>query len=75
MGARRNAVAYQGQLSSYLAQPYVYRATLYFETLIEMIKDSRVYITGSELDELRTTVELQDSQLGGNVFTPEDETE
>lgn len=75
MGARRNAVAYQGQLSSYLAQPYVYRATLYFETLIEMIKDSRVYITGSELEELRTTVDLEDSQLGGNVFTPEDEME
>lgn len=75
MGARRSAAAYEGQLSTYLAQPYVYRATLYFETLTEMIKDARLYITSSDVDELRTTIELQDSQLGGSVFKAEDETE
>jgi modulator of FtsH protease HflK len=50
MGARTRAQRYQGQLASYEAAPEVYIASLWFDTLKELMSTARVYITGGDLD-------------------------
>jgi len=49
MGARTRAQRYQGQLASYQAAPEVYVASLWFDTLKELMSNARVYITGGDL--------------------------
>ncbi len=50
MGARTRAQRYQGQLASYEAAPEVYIASLWFDTLKELMSSARVYITGGGIE-------------------------
>ena len=44
---------------------------MYFEALIEAMRESRVYLTPGELESLKVRLELQDKKAGTTVFDAE----
>ena len=50
MGARGRAARFQGQIVAYEAQPQVYRASVYFDSLAKMFDGSRLFVTSDLLD-------------------------
>ncbi len=71
MGDRGRAARYEGQLALYTASPMLYRTNLYFAALKAAMQDSRVYITSEEIPNLRIDWDLQDKNLGVDVFDPQ----
>jgi len=71
MGSRGRAARYQGQLALYNAAPELYRSGQYFEALRTAMLHSRVYITSDQIPELRTDLDLQDKDLGVDIFKKE----
>ncbi|MEX0876574.1 MAG: SPFH domain-containing protein [Phycisphaerales bacterium] len=71
MSERGQASLLQGQQEAYLAAPELYRSNMYFNALLEAMRESRVYLTPADLESLRIRLELQDRQAGTNVFDPE----
>ncbi len=71
MSERGRASLLQGQQEAYLASPALYRSNMYFEALLEAMKESRVYLTPADLGSLKVRLELQDKQTGTDVFDPE----
>ncbi len=59
MGARGRAARFQGQVIAYEAQPDVYRASVYFDSLSKMFDGSRLFIT-SELLDVTARMNLED---------------
>ncbi|MDI1290605.1 MAG: SPFH domain-containing protein, partial [bacterium] len=70
MGDRGRAARYEGQLALYNAAPMLYRTNLYFAALKGAMKGSRVYVTSDEVPDLRIDFDLQDKNLGVDVFEP-----
>ncbi|MGV6814753.1 MAG: SPFH domain-containing protein [Phycisphaerales bacterium] len=71
MSERGQASLLQGQQEAYLASPALYRSNMYFQALREAMKSSRVYLTPADLESLRVRLELQDKQVGTDVFDAE----
>jgi regulator of protease activity HflC (stomatin/prohibitin superfamily) len=71
MGERGRAALFQGQLTGYRAAPALYRSKLYFDALAEAMRDSRVFLTGEKLTDLRIILELQTRDTAIDVFDPE----
>ncbi|MBL4697261.1 MAG: hypothetical protein JKX70_00360 [Phycisphaerales bacterium] len=71
MSERGQASLLQGQQEAYLASPALYRSNMYFSALLDAMKSSRVYLTPSDLESLRVRLELQDKQVGTEVFDAE----
>ncbi|HIB63881.1 MAG TPA: hypothetical protein EYO33_01865 [Phycisphaerales bacterium] len=71
MSERGLASLLQGQQEAYLAAPELYRSNMYFEALIEAMRESRVYLTPGELESLKVRLELQDKKAGTTVFDAE----
>jgi regulator of protease activity HflC (stomatin/prohibitin superfamily) len=72
MGSRGQASRYQGQLALYAANPSLYRAERYFESMKAAMKDARVYITSEDIPNLRLDVDLKDVYLGIDPFKPKE---
>ena len=63
MGQRARALRYQGQVKAYQAAPRAYVTRLYIDTLVESLRDARVWITPFEnpsvqLDQIETNVDI-----------------
>ncbi len=71
MSERGRASLLQGQQEAYLAAPELYRSDLYFSALLDAMKASRVYLTPADLESLSIRFELQDKQVGTDVFDAE----
>lgn len=71
MSERGLASLLQGQQEAYLAAPDLYRSNMYFEALLEAMRESRVYLTPGELESLKVRLELQDKKAGTTVFDAE----
>ncbi len=71
MSERGRASLLQGQQEAYLASPELYRSNMYFGALLEAMKESRVYLTPGDLGSLKVRLELQDKQVGTDVFDAE----
>ncbi len=71
MSERGQASLLQGQQEAYLAAPELYRSDQYFNALLEAMRESRVYLTPAEIDDLLVRMELQDKQAGTDVFDAE----
>ena len=71
MSERGLASMLQGQQQAYLAAPELYRSNMYFEALLEAMRESRVYLTPGELESLKVRLELQDKKAGTTVFDAE----
>jgi len=71
MGERGRAALFQGQVSSYRAAPAVYLASKYFDALLDTMLESRVYLTGENLEDLRVILELQTRDTSLELFDPE----
>ncbi len=67
MGQRARAARYAGQLAAYRAGPDVFKASVYFDTLREVMKDLRVYIVAHEIPvEIRSN--LEDAESSSNAL-------
>jgi len=71
MSERGRASLLQGQQEAYLASPSLYRSGMYFQALLDAMRDSRVYLTPADLESLKVRLELQDKQVGTDVFDAE----
>lgn len=71
MSERGRASLLQGQQEAYLASPELYRSNMYFSALLDAMKESRVYLTPADLESLKVRLELQDKQVGTDVFDAE----
>lgn len=71
MGERGLAARYEGQLASYHAAPFLYRATQYFEALKGAMAGARVFITSDKVPDLRIEWDLKDQETATNVFNPD----
>jgi len=71
MSERGRASLLQGQQEAYLSSPALYRSNMYFDALLEAMKDSRVYMTPADLRSLKVRLELQDTKVGTDVFDAE----
>jgi regulator of protease activity HflC (stomatin/prohibitin superfamily) len=72
MGSRGQASRYQGQLAMYTANPTLYRAERYFESMKAAMKDARVYITSDDINNLRVDSDLKDAFYGADPFKPKE---
>lgn len=70
MGAKGRAIQYGGLLSAYNAAPSLFRASMYFDSLREAMRESRIYITSGNVANQWFTVELQDRTSGIDLFAP-----
>ncbi len=70
MGDRGRASRYEGQLALFNASPLLYQSNLYFESLLGAMRGARVYVTSEEVPDLRIDFDLQDKNLGVDVFDP-----
>jgi len=68
---RGRAEAYAGRLSAYQANPRLYLATAYFQTLTDVLKDARLYIVDDSVADLRMTIDLKDVGSSTDVFSAE----
>lgn len=68
MGERGRAALFLGQLSAYRAAPGLYKAKQYFSALLDAMRDSRVFLTGELLSDLRINLELQTRDTSLEVF-------
>lgn len=68
MGERARAASYQGQMAGYDAFPMLYRTNLYFESLAETMKQSRVFVLQSDPRNVRVTYDLQDIETSASLF-------
>jgi len=71
MSERGQASLLQGQQEAYLASPALYRSNMYFSALLRAMESSRVYLTPADLESLKVRLELQDQQVGTDVFDAE----
>jgi len=71
MGDRGRAARYEGQLALYTASPLLYRTNLYFDAMKSAMRGSRLYVTSEEIPDLRIDWDLQDKNLGVDVFDPQ----
>jgi membrane protease subunit HflK len=66
MAARGRVEAYDGQLAAYAANPKLYRADLYFQTLRDLWREARVVITPVDP---WITLDLKDVSTGANILS------
>jgi len=68
MSQRGQAMAYEGRLAAFRANPTLYKATLYLNMLKEELVDARLYLVPDEKN-VRVRVNAEDQGSGGNVFS------
>ncbi len=69
MGERAKATLFEGQVAAYEAAPDLYQSRLYFEAMLEAMRDARVFINGVPGAKVR--IDLNDRQSGIDVFGDE----
>jgi regulator of protease activity HflC (stomatin/prohibitin superfamily) len=67
MRRRGEAAAYNGRLAAYRANPTLYKANLYFQTLTDIMKDSRLYLFNDSIPPT-LVYDFKDIGTGSNVF-------
>jgi membrane protease subunit HflK len=68
MSARGAALQYEGQVAMYNAAPDLYRYSIYFESLRDIMKDARVYITSDSVPNSRIDFDLKSRDSVTDVF-------
>jgi regulator of protease activity HflC (stomatin/prohibitin superfamily) len=71
MSERGKAALYQGQLASFEAAPALYMTSAYFDALLAVMRDSRVYLTGERITQLNVNLNLEDRETNLELFDPE----
>lgn len=68
MSERGQAALLRGQVAAYEASPELFRASMYFDALLAVMAESRVYVTPESLESLHIRLELQDRAAGRDVL-------
>ena len=70
MSERGRAALLRGQDTAYRASPALFRSKRYFEAMLGSMEQARVYLTPADLPGLNVRLELQDNDVGTDVFDP-----
>lgn len=70
MSERGRAALLRGQDAAYRAAPELFESKRYFEALLGVMRNARVYMTPGDLPNLNVRLELQDNDVGTDVFDP-----
>lgn len=74
MSQRGRAERYGGQLASYHASPELFKAKLYFQTVRELMGQTRVYIVADDVPvEMRTNLEDAETSTNAILSRPQEE--
>jgi regulator of protease activity HflC (stomatin/prohibitin superfamily) len=73
MDARGRATRYAGRLAMFEASPEVYAAREYFSSLRTVMDGARVVVVGAGDSAMRHLINLEDKDLGTDVFRPKEE--
>jgi regulator of protease activity HflC (stomatin/prohibitin superfamily) len=68
MGDRGRAERYAGQLAAFRASPAVYAAGQYFQTLLKIMGQARVYITADSSVPVEIRMNLEDAESSTGLF-------
>ncbi|MCC5618902.1 MULTISPECIES: SPFH domain-containing protein [unclassified Nostoc] len=68
MTQRGQAMAYEGRLAAFRANPSLYKATLYLAMLRDELAHARVYLVPDGAD-VRVRINAEDQGSGGNIFS------
>lgn len=68
MAARGAALRYNGQRALFDAAPDLYRVSHYYDALAAAMQNSRVYIASDNMADMRFDLNLEDKDLGVDVF-------
>lgn len=68
MSERGRSALLRGQNTAFEAAPDLFRTKRYFEALADVMKNARVYLTPDDLGALHVRFELQDNEIGTDVF-------
>lgn len=72
MGTLATATLHNGQVESYQASPLLFRTGMYFDSLLQLMRGSRVFIVGGDAANLWQQFDFQDSQRASDIFTAEE---
>jgi hypothetical protein len=64
LGMRERALRYQGQVSSFVANPTLFKAHHFYEAMVESMRMTRLVVTDDSRD-LRIRMDLQDRSTEG----------
>lgn len=64
LGVRAQAQAFEGLVESYLANPELFKARVWFEALSQRLGDSRLYLVDDSVPDLRLTFDLKETGAG-----------
>jgi regulator of protease activity HflC (stomatin/prohibitin superfamily) len=68
MSKRAAADSFIGQMAGFKAAPELYVSRLYFDTLKDVLKDTRVYIVNDDGQHTHINMNLEDLNTGGSIF-------
>lgn len=71
MSERGRAAMLRGQNLAYQAAPSLFESRMYFQALRDAMKNARVYLTPASVESLHVRLELQDREVGTDVFDAE----
>lgn len=71
MGERARAALFEGQVQSFRASPSLFMTSAYFDSLRDVMRDSRVFLTGEKIDNLHIRLDLDSRQTNIDLFDAE----
>lgn len=74
MGTRARAELHNGQVEAYNASPLLFRTSMYFESMLSLMRGARLFVVGGDPSNLWQTLELQDEQRAADIFTAPENT-
>jgi regulator of protease activity HflC (stomatin/prohibitin superfamily) len=74
MGTRAAAELHNGQVAAYRASPLLFRTSLYFDSLLELMRDARVVIVGGDARNLWNILDMHGEQRATEIFTAPENT-
>lgn len=69
MGTRARAELHNGQVDAFRASPLLFRTSLYFESMLSLMKGARLFVIGGDTKTLWQQLDLQDEARAAEIFT------
>lgn len=69
MGTRARAELHNGQVAAYRASPLLFRTGMYFDSMLTLLRGTRLFVVGGDPDNLWQVLDLQEEQRASEIFT------
>ncbi len=75
MGTRARAELHNGQVDAYNASPMLFRTSMYFESMLSLMRGARLFVIGGDPSNLWQQFDLADEQRATDIFTAPENTQ